>query len=395
MNQRALPALAVLAFPGLAGAAGYYLPNQDAFATAKGNAFVATADSAAAVHYNPAGLTQLEEAEAAINIYAINLGNEVTTPAGRSFKSKSEWQAAPSIYFGQPIYDDLAWGFALTSPFGMGNEWGQGSPFRTVVTEARLAYARATAALAYDLTDTLSVGISGSADYADLTLEQGLGVAPLDFLRFEGDGTTVAGAVSVLWKPHEQHSFGFTATSSTSLDLSGTVYSNILGSAPGDIDFVTPMRLAGGYAYRPAPGWNIEANIEWLDWDSLNALWLRSPALPGGATGVPFHWKSMFIYEAGVSYTMDNGYTFAAGYDYNSNAQPDTFFNPAVSDADRHWFNAGFGRKCEDWGWFLAYQFGYSNRDVRGALPTAAGQSANGKYESRHHSVSISCNYRF
>ena len=90
----------------------------------------ATADTAAAVHYNPAGLTQLEEAEAQINVYAINLGNEVTTAAG-SFESKSEWQAAPSIYFGQPIYDDLAWGFALTSPFGMGNEWGHGSPFRT------------------------------------------------------------------------------------------------------------------------------------------------------------------------------------------------------------------------------------------------------------------------
>jgi len=394
MKTRALPVLATLALPGIAGAAGYYLPNQDAFATAKGNAFVATADTAAAVHYNPAGLTQLDEAEAQINIYSINLGNEVTTASG-TFGAKSEWQAAPSIYFGQPIYDDLAWGFALTSPFGLGTEWGQGSPFRTVVTEARLAYARASVALAYDLTDTISVGISGSADYADLTLEQGIGVAPLDFLRFEGDGTTVAGAVSVLWKPHEQHAFGFTATSSTSMDLSGKVYSNILGSGPAEIDFVTPMRLAGGYSFRPAPGWNLEANVEWLDWDSLNALWLRSPALPGGATGVPFHWKSMFIYEAGVSYTMDNGYSFAVGYDYNSNAQPDTFFNPAVSDADRHWFNAGFGRKCDHWGWFLAYQFGYSNRDVTGALPTPAGQSSNGKYESRHHSVSLSCNYRF
>ncbi|MCP5548229.1 MAG: hypothetical protein H7A50_12740 [Akkermansiaceae bacterium] len=48
--------------PSVAGAAGYYLPNQDAYATAKGNAYVATADSAASVFYNPAGMTQLEEA---------------------------------------------------------------------------------------------------------------------------------------------------------------------------------------------------------------------------------------------------------------------------------------------------------------------------------------------
>jgi long-chain fatty acid transport protein len=381
--------------PAISGAAGYYLPNQDAFATAKGNAFVATADSAAAVHYNPAGLTQLERAEAQVGVYSINLGNEFRAGGGGRFGARSEWQAAPNFYYAGPLTDDLAWGIGLNSPFGLGADWGQGSPFRTVITEARLAYASATAALAYELTDTVSVGVSGSINYADLTLEQGLGFLPRDFLRFEGDGTTASGAVSLRWQPHEQHAFGFTASSGTSMDLSGKVYSNILGSGPGTIDFVTPARLAGGYSYRPAPGWNLEANIEWLDWDSLNALWLTSPVLPGGATGVPFHWKSMFIYEAGVSYTMDNGYTFAAGYDYNSNAQPDTFFNPAVSDADRHWFNAGLGRKCEHWGWFLTYQFGYSNRDVRGAVPTAAGQTANGKYESRHHSVSLSCNYRF
>jgi long-chain fatty acid transport protein len=384
----------LIAAHAVAGAAGYYLPNQDAFATARGNAFVATADNASAVHYNPAGLTQLEQAEARVGVYAINLGNEVTT-AGGSFEAKSEWQAAPSIYYGAPISEGLAWGIGLDSPFGLGTEWGQGSPFRTVITEARLAYARTTVALAYDLTDTVSVGLSGSLDYADLTLEQGLGVAPLDFLRFEGDGTTAAAALAVRWQPAERHAFGLNVSSDTSLDLSGKVYSNILGSGPADIDLVTPLRVAAGYSFRPAPGWNLEANVEWLDWDSLNALWLRSPVLPGGATGVPFHWESMFIYEAGLSYTWENGYTVAAGYDYNSNAQPDTFFNPSVADADRHWFNAGFGRKCEDWGWFLAYQFGYSNRDVRGALPTPAGQSANGKYESRHHSVSLSANYRF
>lgn len=394
MIPRSFPALAAVLIPATAGAAGYYLPNQDAFATAKGNAWLATADSAAAVHYNAAGLTQLEQAEAQVGVYAINLGHTFNNGGG-DFEAKSEWQYVPSIFYAQPIEDDLAWGFGINSPWGLGTEWGQGSPFRTVITEARLAYISATVALAYDITDTLSIGVSGSGNYADLTLEQGLGIAPLDFLRFEGDGTSYSGAISLRWQPHEQHAFGLNVASDTSMDLSGKVYSNILGAGPADIDFVTPLRIAGGYSYRPAPGWNVEANIEWLDWDSLNSLYLRSPALPGGAIGVPFHWKSMFIYEAGVSYTMDNGYAFAVGYDYNSNAQPDTFFNPSVADADRHWFNAGFGRKCEDWGWFIAYQFGYSNRDVRGALPTAAGQSANGKYEGRHHSVSLSANYRF
>ncbi|MDB6077309.1 MAG: rane protein involved in aromatic hydrocarbon degradation, partial [Akkermansiaceae bacterium] len=107
------------------------------------------------------------------------------------------------------------------------------------------------------------------------------------------------------------------------------------------------------------------------------------------------YWKAMFIYEAGVSYTFENGYSVAVGYDYNSSAQPDRNYNPSVADADRHWFNAGFGRKYDCWSWFLAYQLGYANRDVSGALTNAAGQNANGKYATRDNAVMLSLTRRF
>jgi hypothetical protein len=42
-----------------AKANGFGLPDQDAFATARGEAFVATADNASAIYYNPAGIAQL------------------------------------------------------------------------------------------------------------------------------------------------------------------------------------------------------------------------------------------------------------------------------------------------------------------------------------------------
>jgi long-chain fatty acid transport protein len=44
----------------IAFADGFRLPDQDAFATARGEAFAATADNASAIYYNPAGITQLE-----------------------------------------------------------------------------------------------------------------------------------------------------------------------------------------------------------------------------------------------------------------------------------------------------------------------------------------------
>ena len=153
---------------------------------------------------------------------------------------------------------------------------------------------------------------------------------------------------------------------------------------------MTPARIAGGYSYRPAPGWNIEANVEWLNWDNLNSLTLDSSSI-GGSMQVPFDWKSSFIYEIGASYTTRDGYIFAAGYDFNQNSQPDTNFTPGVSDADRHWFNIGFGHKSECSTWMLAYQFGYSNRTV----DEAAQSLANGRYEARHNALIFSWQQSF
>jgi len=374
---------AAIGLPGGLFAAGYYLPNQDAFATARGNAFVATADNPSAVFYNPAGMTQITEGQAQVGLYSIVLGNEATT-GGVTTEANTELQAAPHVYYVQPVNDRLTLGFGLNSPFGLGTDWGRDTNFSPVVTEARLTYLSGTSAVAYKVTDELSVGASVSLNYADLSLEQGLGF-PGTFLRFDGQDVGVSGGLSVRWQPAERHAFGLVYSSGSTFDLDGRTTSSFFPSDnSAALDFKTPARLAGGYSYRPAPGWNIEANVEWLDWDSLDSLTLQSTAV--GALPVVFDWQSSFIYEIGASYTTPDGYVFAAGYDFNANAQPDRNFTPGVSDADRHWLNCGFGRRMGNSSWMIAYQFGYSNRTVDGA----ANPLANGKYKSRHNALVLS-----
>ncbi len=380
--------------PGSVLGAGYYLPNQDAYATAKGNAFVATADSAAAVFYNPAGLTQLTKTEAEVGVYAIMLGNHVSS-GGNSYDARRELQAAPQIYLATPINERFVFGFGVNSPFGLGTDWGQDTSFRTVVTDVKLMDVSATPALAWKVNDQFSLGASLSANYQELTLGQGVGFAAGDYLRFKGSGTSFSGSLSARWQPSEQHAFGLVYSSGSSVDLKGKLHSNYPAyNDSADMEFMTPQRIAAGYSYRPSPGWNVEANIEWLDWEQLNSLRLSSGAL-GGGMDIPFNWKSGFIYELGVSHISPCGWVVAAGYDFNANVQPDANFNPGVADANRHWLNAGFGKKTETHSWFLAYQFGFSNRTVDGAPTNGAGESANGKYESRHNAVMFSWQQRF
>ena len=61
MNRRKMFKLAAMmlsvAWTSDAAANGLRLSDQDAFATARGEAFVATADNPSAIYYNPAGIT--------------------------------------------------------------------------------------------------------------------------------------------------------------------------------------------------------------------------------------------------------------------------------------------------------------------------------------------------
>jgi long-chain fatty acid transport protein len=325
-------------------------------------------------------------------VYAIQLGNDASV-RGSEFSAEDEWQVVPHVYYAQPVDERLVWGFGLNSPFGLGTDWGRATPVSPVITEARLMHLSATGALGWQVTDEWSLGASLAVNYSDLTLEQGLGF-PGSFLRFEGDDVSVGGALATRWQPHEQHALGLLVSLETSQKLDGTLRSTVQAlGGPAEFDFMTPLRVAAGYSFRPARGWNLEAGIEWLDWDSLDTLMLTAPSLPGGGQAVSFNWESMFIYELGVSYTTEDNWVFAAGYDYNSNAQPDTYYTPGVADADRHWFNVGFGRHEEGWNWFLTYQFGYSNRTVSNA--TGVNALANGKYEARHHAVVFTWEHPF
>src|SRR6266850_7985010 len=64
---------------------GFGLPDQDAFATARGEAFVATADNPSAIYYNPAGISQLKGGNFRGGIYGIYLPVSYKSPTGRSF----------------------------------------------------------------------------------------------------------------------------------------------------------------------------------------------------------------------------------------------------------------------------------------------------------------------
>lgn len=365
---------------------GFYIPVQAPEATAKGNAWLATANSAAAVYYNAAGLTQLDSPEVVVGAYAILLGLEGDV-GGNNYKADNNWAFLPQIYAAIPLNDKLVAGFGLNSPFGLGTDWGDNTPFKFLSMETKLSYMTGWAVLGYKLTDTLSIGGGFGVSYADAKFTK----APAfggDFSEFTGNDESLNWTISTLWKPSDLHSFGLVYRSQTDFKLKGDAEVAGVGSQNAKLDFMTPSTLGGGYAYTPCKEWSFEANIEWVNWDELNSLNLSKAA---GDQPITFNWKSNFIYSVGATRFFENGWSASAGYNYIENSMPDSTYNPGISDANRHWLNAGVGHKCESFKWNFAYQYAFSDRDVSGS-PSGL---ADGSYKSRFHGLMLNCDWQF
>ena len=378
-------------------AAGYFLPNQSTEATARGNAWVATANSPAAIHYNPAGLSQLDGPSMEGGIYAVRLGNKATVDLDlnrdgiTSYEAKKEWQPIPHFFYAKPIDEKWSIGFGVYAPFGLGTEWGRPTDFQPVTLKAELLNLRGSLVASYRVNDQLSFGAGVALNFADGTLDQEVLGFPGSRFRFEGNDTAFTWIASAHYTPHPQHSFGLVYRSQADYNLDGEISTVPAGPAGSALlDFVTPATAAVGYAFKATDKLTVEANIEWIDFDSLGTLTLQADALPGGLMPIPFEWDSSYIWEIGLSYQIDDTYTFHTGYDYNESSQPDTFYNPAVADADRNWINLGITRETEAIDVHLAYSYGFSNRDVNGSF-----LGTNGKYEADHHALMISVHKDF
>jgi hypothetical protein len=135
--------LAVAAGTGSVFGLGIALPDQDAFATARGNAFVATANNPSAIFYNPAGISQLEGANVSLGAYGLVYSDRDTGPAG-SIDSKTQWEAVPQVFstFSLPKYN-LTFGFGTYSPYGLRMEWPSTAPFVLAGETGQINYLRA------------------------------------------------------------------------------------------------------------------------------------------------------------------------------------------------------------------------------------------------------------
>ncbi len=388
-----------LALAGFSYANGFRLPNQDPDGIARGNAFVATADNPSAIYYNPAGITQLEGKQLSLGFYNITTDVDYSGAFGKA-ETNHAVQVVPQLHFVySPKDSPWSYGLGVYAPYGLGIDYGEDNPFNTIAQEGSLAYVSVAPTVAYQLSNSLSIGGSATINYSNIEFHRAL-TSVTDRFSFEGNDLDVGLNFGLLWQPHTQWSFGLNYKLETQMNYDGRSRATAAFSPDPEwrdtsASLVFPQNIDVGVSYRPNENWNIEFNLDWTDWDAVNVTTLSGTAL--GDVDFPFNYESSFTYEFGVTRYLPNGYYASAGYIYSENSVPDTTFSPLNPDANLHLLSVGVGRKSDTISWALGYHFAYnSGRKVTGNTGASLiGQTADGDYHVLNQAINLSINYKF
>jgi long-chain fatty acid transport protein len=379
--------LAVLICEGCAVrlfANGFGLPDQDAFATGRGEAFVATADNPSAIYYNPAGIAQLKGDSLRGGLYGIYLDTRYTPPSaapnsGNAYHSSADFAEIPQVFYVHSFEKlPVSLGLGVYFPYGGSMDWPQDTGFQPIAVSASLKYVTINPEIAVKILPSLSIGIGAMVNYVYLKTAQGYPRSPGSFFDFEGSGWSAGGNAGILWKPIKQISLGATFRSSADVTLDGETHYKVIpttsGASTASMDMNFPWTVVAGISYRPTPKWNLEFDANYTDWSTLGSFDLheQNPQRPFASDyTVNFDWQGSWIYELGVTRYFGHGWHASAGYAFNENSAPNSFYTPWAADLDRHLFSLGVGRTGKRFDFDIAYQLGYGpTHPVTGSQPS-------------------------
>ena len=427
------------------------LQGQSAAAAAMGNAFVAQADDPSALHYNPAGMTQLHGFQTLFGTTLIGGTTQFTSPTGAQVTGDRNgsvaWPPPGHVYLVANLKDlglsalgNFTAGIGMNNPFGSLTRYPNDGPFRTAITFTTLPLLDIKPTIAYKLNDQLSFGLGAdiytfSGLFGEGHLEQksiwpgGLGIPAGSLMEINGSDTTAGFNVSLLYTPFRNSdgkplvNIGMVYRSQATFHLTGNFLANGASVAGATATFVLPQVFSGGIGIWPVRTsereWKLEFDVDYTGWKSNRNLDVH--LTNGALLPFPQNWQSTYTIMIGTEYRWLRlasmpGLDIAlrAGY-MNQQAQiPDRTFNPGVPSANTHIPSVGIGLACHENGSFLglvrcgelgigplkpklfaidlAYQAGlYEVRTIAGNQnPTV-----NGRYDSMVHVGSLSLRFNY
>lgn len=377
--------------PPDARAEAFRNPFQSAAAIGQGNAFKAQADNASAIHYNPAAMTRLPGVQTTGVVSLISPRTQFTSTSGETTENQLPAGIGlppPGAFFltvnlrdrGIQALDHVALGIGLESLYGFAVKFPADGPLATSVTRAQVPLLDIKPTVAYEINDTISVGVGadiftfasflgeGQAERQFIGVGNIPGTSPGDTLELSGSGTTAGMNASLMLTPLRNAegnalvAFGFVWRSQAVLPLDGQLLANGVKVADASTTIRFPESYEWGLAGWPIRDgdheWKVEVDLDWVRWSSIRNF---DTTLSNGVyISNPQFWKDGLSVFLGTEYKWLHlrnhpawEVALRAGYTHAESVVPDINYDPAINDADANGVTAGIGFLCKPGGYFF------------------------------------------
>ena len=389
-------------------ASGFQINEHGARGMAMAGAYTALALDGSALYFNPAGLSQLNGTQ--IMVGATLISPSVTfrgvAPSIDESSLKSAVFTPINVYLTHKLNDDWAFGFGVNNQYGLGTTWDDNwiGKYLAIDTEIQTFYF--TGAAAYKFSDKLSLGVTASYVYGNVSIVKKQSLAPFNAdatIDLSGTAGSFAYSVGLLYKPTDMLNIGLDFRSSSKLNFSGTADvsapSALLSLIPsGDVEapLTTPFNATVGLAIFPSKELTVSADFQYVGWssyDKLEVTFVKSNVVSTSIRDYSDGW----IARLGAEYAITDNFDLRGGFLYDNNPVKDELVEPTLPDADRIGLNVGVGYKITpNLSIDLAYLFlRFAERKIENSQVDYTNGAAgfNGTYNSFAHLFGLNLSY--
>lgn len=346
-TMRTLPTLMLLAFSGLASAAGFQSLEQNA--SGLGVAYAgsaAIADNASTVFYNPAGMTQLGSFHFSAGLVGVRESHKFRSNAGVSSGGDAgESYALPNAYLTWQVTPNFSAGIGISRPTMLDTEYDAGWLGAASGVKSEIKTVNVNPAVAYKLNEMVSLGVGLNYQSMDVRLTNAA-------MFYSAEDSALGWNVGALFKLSPAMRVGLAYRSKIAHNLSGGV----------DID--TPAAVTLSVWQQVSDRWEAMGDLSYTRWRAVYG----------------FNFDNSWRIAWGAAYAYSDQAKLKFGIAYDRAPVGDSKRTVHLPDNDRLWLSLGgqwkFGRTS-------VIDAGYAYRYMRDGK--IADGAAVGKYESGAH----------
>lgn len=329
-------------------------------------------ENASVLATNPAAITAFDSAEFSAQVSYLNpevdirgdistiTANGVPVALDASEEDVAESAVIPSVFYARPVNDKWSWGLGLFSSYGLATDYSDSYNALNYADEAEITSITLNPAVAYKVSDALSLGLGVNVTYADAkistSIPQAFGellgnpaLGNLTMVEMSGDDVGFGWNAGAYWTPTDMTSVALSYRAETQLTLEGAIYSDLgvlnpeLGQLYNqggslDLNFAGISELAVDQKLNDK--WSVQGSINYTDWSTFQKL---EANLDSGYDLLlkEENFEDTWRLSAGVTYAMNDALTLRAGYAYDEGAVSYAHRSLSIPDTDRHWVSAG------------------------------------------------------